>query len=288
MGLDGGGQSPPSEPPAAHDPPAETPPAGYPPAPGYPPPAGYPPPPGYPPAPGYPPQGHPPGYPPPPGYLPPGYPPPGASPPGYPPGSPPPGYPPGYPPPGYPPGYPPPGYPGWGYAPPPPGPAPGLQYAGFGPRLGAYLLDGLILAIPAGTVAVLALLPQIRDAIDKANNGQTVSNSAFSLPAWASLVLGAIGLLYFTGQWALWGRTIGMRAARCRVVSAADGGIPTLEQATRRGVFFWGPSFVAWIPVVGQLAAGLALVGMLLAFGDPRKQGWPDKFAGTFVVRPYP
>lgn len=187
-----------------------------------------------------------------------------------------------------PPGYPPPGYPAWGYPPPPPGPAPGVQYAGFGPRFGAYLLDVLVLSVPYGTLLGFALWPQIHDTIDKINAGQQASTTSITIPAWASLALGTIGLLYFTGQWALWGRTIGMRAARLRVVNAEHGGKPSLEQATRRGVFFWGPSFIAWIPIVGQIASGLALVGMLLAFGDPRKQGWPDKFARTFVIRPYP
>ncbi len=94
--------------------------------------------------------------------------------------------------------------------------------------------------------------------------------------------------MYFTGQWALWGQTVGMRVARCRVVRAMDGGLPTFEQAIRRGVFFWGPALISWIPVLGSIAGVVAAIGMLLAFGDPRKQGWPDKFAHTFVIRPYP
>jgi uncharacterized RDD family membrane protein YckC len=40
--------------------------------------------------------------------------------------------------------------------------------------------------------------------------------------------------------------------------------------------------------VVGTAASLLALVGILLAFADPRKQGWPDKLARTLVVRPHP
>lgn len=130
------------------------------------------------------------------------------------------------------------------------------------------------------------LLPQIRDLIDKAGRGEQISSSSISVPPWLSLVLGFLGLLYFTGQWAVWGRTVGMRAARVRVVGAADGSRPSLEQATRRGVFFWGPTFLGWIPFLGALASALALLGIVLAFGDSRKQGWPDKFAETFVVRP--
>ena len=193
------------------------------------------------------------------------------------------------------PGYPPPGYPGYtgypaagGYtAPPPPGPAPGVVYAGFGPRLGAYAIDGLITGVPATAVVLAAMWPQIRDAIDRASRGEQAGTTLVGPPAWVSLLFAALSFLYFSGQWALWGRTLGMRVARCRVVRELDGGAPTFEQSVRRGVFFWGPGVLGWIPGLGTLLGLLAVIGMLLAFADARKQGWPDKFAKTFVVRPY-
>jgi uncharacterized RDD family membrane protein YckC len=173
-------------------------------------------------------------------------------------------------------------------APPPPGPAPGVVYAGFGPRLGAYAVDSVITGVPATAVVFAAMWPQFRDAFDRASRGETAGTTLVGPPAWVSLLFAALSALYFTGQWALWGRTLGMRVTRCRVVRELDGRAPTFDQAVRRGVFFWGPSAIGWIPVVGVLAGLVAVIGMLIAFGDSRKQGWPDKLAKTFVVRPYP
>jgi uncharacterized RDD family membrane protein YckC len=163
-----------------------------------------------------------------------------------------------------------------------------VVYAGFGPRLGAYAVDSLITGVPATAVVLAAMWPQIRDAVDRASRGEPAGTTLAGPPVWVSFLFAALSLLYFSGQWALWGRTLGMRVARCRVVRELDGGAPTFDQALRRGVFFWGPALLGWIPGVGQLAFLVAVIGMLLAFGDARKQGWPDKLAKTFVVRPYP
>ena len=49
-----------------------------------------------------------------------------------------------------------------------------------------------------------------------------------------------------------------------------------------------GPGLVGWIPIIATFLDIIAVIGMLLAFADARKQGWPDKLAKTFVIRPYP
>jgi uncharacterized RDD family membrane protein YckC len=162
------------------------------------------------------------------------------------------------------------------------------MYAGFVPRLGAYVVDAILLGIPTGLVTLAAIWPQLSDVIDRASHGESVATPAVAVPIWTSLLAAALGFLYWTGQWAVWGRTVGMRVTRCRVAREEDGGLPTWERAIRRGLFFWGPSLVSWIPGVGQLVTVLAIVGILLAFGDARRQGWPDKLARTFVIRPYP
>lgn len=161
-----------------------------------------------------------------------------------------------------------------------------MVYAGFGPRLGAYLLDVLVLGIPTVLLTVAAVWPQLRVPFDRIAHGEQVGTVTIFVPLWLSLVDIVLAFLYWTGQWALWGQTLGMRATQCRVVREEDGGSPTWGRATLRGVFFWGPGLVGGIPVVGPLVTLLAIVGILLAFGDPRKQGWPDRLAHAFVIRP--
>ncbi|MGW4802881.1 RDD family protein [Kitasatospora sp. NPDC004272] len=76
------------------------------------------------------------------------------------------------------------------------------------------------------------------------------------------------------------GQTVGKKAMRLRVVSAAHGGRPTdTELLTRAGVY-GGPSL---IPVVGNL---FSLVNCLsLLWDKPLQQCFHDKAAKTLVVK---
>jgi uncharacterized RDD family membrane protein YckC len=185
---------------------------------------------------------------------------------------PPPGYgaaqPSAYPPP--PPAYPPYGAPGGGYGYPVPtdGPAPGLRYAGFGVRTGAYLIDAILLFV----VALLfspAFGGFLKDNLTVVN-GELVNLRTVN-PA-VSLFNVLIGAIYFIGFWSASGRTLGMRALRLRVVRAADGHPITIGQAVIR--------------YIGLLISFLVvLIGVIWVAIDPRKQGWHDKMAGSFVVQ---
>lgn len=208
--------------------------------------------------------------PPPPGASPP---PGGAAPPPPPPapGAPPPPHPStlyGAPPPPPPPGY----YGGPGYAMPgaTDGPAPGLRYAGFGIRVAAYLIDAVILF-----VVVLIVSPALggfsKETSTTVIDGTVVTTSSYN--GAVSLFELLLSLIYFAGFWTLNnGRTPGMMAFKLRVLRAADGKPITLGQAVIRWIGL-GISFL------------VIFIGVIWVAFDPRRQGWHDKMAGTFVVQ---
>lgn len=231
--------------------------AGAGPAGAYPPP----PPPG-PPGAGYPPPGPGAGYPPPPpGYAPPG---PGYAPPGA-----------GYAPPGY--GYPPPGGayapPGAAYAPPgsgiPPGPPPGQYWGGpagygtaagarlarWGSRAGAYLLDGLIIAVPTFVLVLLGHFAAFFAVL-----GYLV---AIGLNIWFSVQVGS------TGQ------SPGMRVVGLRCVSAQTG-----------NVIGGGRGFLRLLchDLFGVLCFIGAILDLLFPLWDSQRQTLADKMMSTVVV----
>lgn len=130
----------------------------------------------------------------------------------------------------------------------PAGPFPGLGYVGFWPRAGALWADVILI----GAVAY-ALGP--------------LTNSA---PG--SVLVGILPLAYFVGLWATTGKTVGLWFVGGRVVRQEDGG--------RLGVSR------SLIRLVGYLVnTATSFLGFAWAGVDPRKQGWHDKMAGSYVVR---
>ncbi len=174
-----------------------------------------------------------------------------------------------------------------------PGPAPGLEYAGFFWRLLGYILDRLIVfAIEAPITIPLVYVPIAQFYKDHPTPaGQTVA----ALPASLStrfLLIGLLGALisaaYFGGLVAWQGRTLGQRAMGMSVVRAEDGGKLPLDRSFLRAVIFWGPDVLGVIPTVGSLAGLIALIGLLSAAWDQRKQGWHDKLGRSLVVKRVP
>ena len=117
--------------------------------------------------------------------------------------------------------------------------------AGFGSRLGAYLLDSIIILIPYFVLA--AIKP----------------------------VLGILGLLVSVGYWIYFeggptGQTIGKKAVGIRVVDFNTG-----------GPIGYGRAALRW---VGRIPSGILFLGYLWMLWDPEKQTWHDKIATTVVV----
>jgi len=124
--------------------------------------------------------------------------------------------------------------------------------AGFWIRVGAYLIDGIIVVVVSSILNSILRL----DPIAGANGLGTL-----------------IGLVYFVALWSSTGggQTIGMRILNLKVIRT-DGSELTLIQAVIRYVGF----IISAIPFC---------IGLIWVAFDADKQGWHDKIAGTYVVK---
>lgn len=177
------------------------------------------------------------------------------------------------------------------WAPPPPrrpGPAPGLEYAGFWIRTGAYLID----AIPLIIAAIIVFIPLITAMASAMASIPYPSGASFYSPEYAAYnkavtqamvdampgfypamaLLQVVSAAYFVGFWTWRGQTPGMMAVGLRVARDRDGTPPGLSRAILRYVGY----IVSWF--------GL-FIGFFWVAADARKQGWHDKIASTVVVR---
>lgn len=195
-----------------------------------------------------------------------------------------------YPPPGqYPPPagqYPPPGQYGQPGAYPPPPPVGQSAYdqgiystagqpAGAGIRLGARIIDGLIVGIPVAIVEGII--------------GVAAGNIAYYV---ASVILSFAAIAYFTYFESRKGATLGKQLLKLRTVGP-DGNLPAQDIAFKRNIWLLLSvlssllGFIFFLPFL----VGLATLALLIAIGvtinnDPNKQGLHDKFAGgTRVVK---
>ncbi len=127
------------------------------------------------------------------------------------------------------------------------------NYAGFGIRLVAYLID----------VVVIILANVVIQLVFKAGNMETAGAAASMLIGWGYL-------MYFT---ATTGQTLGKKAMNIKVVRLDNG--KTLDYM---GAFLR--------EIVGRFISGIVLLlGYLWVIGDEKKQGWHDKIAGTVVIK---
>ena len=138
---------------------------------------------------------------------------------------------------------------------------PGIEYAGFWIRVGAALIDTVIVV---GLTIPLVLAVYGWKYFD-ARTG-LIAGPADFLISW---VLPAIAIVAF---WFYRQATPGKSVLALRVVDADTGDRLSLGQAIGRYLGY----FVSIIP----LCFGLIWVAL-----DSRKQGWHDKLAGTVVVR---
>ncbi len=128
----------------------------------------------------------------------------------------------------------------------------GVTAAGVWPRLGALIIDSIILAVVGGVVGALV--------------GETPGQGGVG-----SAVAAVLGLVYFSYTLSQWGQTLGGKAMGVAVVDA-DGDRPGVGAAVLR-------------TLVSYVSGAVLLLGYLWALWDPRKQTWHDKVARTVVVK---
>lgn len=133
-------------------------------------------------------------------------------------------------------------------------------YVGFWPRLGAQIIDGIIVAII--TYPILLLI-----------YGMGYFSKTTLIAGPMDVVINYLFPIFWTlGFWIYRQATPGKMVVGAKIISAKTGGKPTNGQLIGR--------YFGYI-----LSALPLLLGYLWAAWDPKKQTWHDKLAGTYVVR---
>ena len=155
--------------------------------------------------------------------------------------------------------------------------------AGFGSRLGAYLLDvvlyGLVMLIPIVAGILVIVMPIINNCVSVVGSPDLicppgVPSGSSVAGGVALIVLGVLAVMFIyvraegkTGQ--TWGRKI----VGIKVVRVADGLPPGFWRALGRELF-------------GNIISGQILyLGYLWMIWDKDRQTWHDKVAGTIVIK---
>ena len=135
---------------------------------------------------------------------------------------------------------------------------------GFGKRLGAALIDWIV-------VAFFSFLAIMLLALAGALVGMFTPGGPMAPERLMILLAFLIGLGYFIIGWARGGATLGKNVLGLRVVRADGSNLG------------YGKAILRYI---GYIISGLALsIGFLWINFDKLRQGWHDKFAGSYVVR---
>lgn len=136
-----------------------------------------------------------------------------------------------------------------------------LEYVGFWPRVGASIIDTLLLVVITWPVL---------DHIYGPSYWRTTTLVKGQADFFISWIFPAVAVILF---WTYRQATPGKMAISARIVDAETGGSPRVGQFVTRYVGY----FVSILPF---------FIGIIWVALDPRRQGWHDKLAGTVVVRP--
>jgi uncharacterized RDD family membrane protein YckC len=161
------------------------------------------------------------------------------------------------------------------------------NYASWGLRFVAYIVDGLIAGIIASIVYFVFFF--IGFALSGAMSAaSTASSNPNTAPATASVNGGLLGLFIFIGvvlviafalwyfprSWAKTGQTIGQRMFHIKVIRE-DGQLLSFGMGVLR--------YIVGMGILDGIVFGLP-IGWLWPLWDSKKQAWHDKIAGSIVV----
>jgi len=138
-----------------------------------------------------------------------------------------------------------------------------VSVVGPGPRLGAAVIDTVLVSVFSMIVAIAAGLV-----------GELIGMYSANGQAWGAFFTAASGLgfslCYYVASWVNGGQTLGATLLSFKVVTA-DGRPVSLGRAILR--------------YIGFIASALALsIGFIWIAFDKKRQGWHDKVAGTVVI----
>jgi len=150
-----------------------------------------------------------------------------------------------------------------------------MTYAGFWPRFGAYLIDGIVAGIILKISMWLAMLPMTYYLSQGFMSGNPQLGAIPpSLPM--ALFLGVslsvtLQALYYILMWGRRGATLGKMAMKIKIVSTDGSDIS------------YGAAFLRYIgTIISSIPFSLGFLWMLW---DDNSQTWHDKIASTYVVR---
>ena len=152
-----------------------------------------------------------------------------------------------------------------------------LELASAGSRLGARILDGMIMGVVLIVLIVIGALALFGADSGDSTADEETTGLVFFFGVMALMTV--TGLLYEVVMIATRGQTLGKMMTSIKVVRADNGLLPGWGKSIGRWII---PVVLAFVPVVGWL---LSLLVYLSLLWDSARQGWHDKAAGTLVVK---
>jgi len=152
-----------------------------------------------------------------------------------------------------------------------PGMVHGRPLASAGARIGARLIDALILLVIGGTIIVAIL----------AGDDDFNRFSGFDIGVLiASIVL---GIAYEVGFVVWQGGTPGKLILGLRIIEQETGRTPPDAQ---HAILRWVPSLVGNVPLIGGIVSLiLFILSLVWLFSDPKRQTVYDRVGKTYVVK---
>jgi uncharacterized RDD family membrane protein YckC len=142
------------------------------------------------------------------------------------------------------------------------------------PRIGARLIDQVITTAPFQIIIASAYTVTRGD------------ERSYDGPMWFLIVALIVPVIYEIAMTTWRGQTIGKMLLRLKVLNYPDGGTVNVQQSSIRAILPIVPSLLAFaIPSIGAILVLGTYVIFLSAVFDVIYRGWPDKAAGTIVLR---